>query len=60
MPDDYALFKAAKELGVPPWELARQPTYWRDRTLFFMRAEAEARAARRKMDEADARLRGGR
>ncbi len=29
-PDYYALIKAAKYLGVPPWELAERPTYWQE------------------------------
>lgn len=43
MPDDYTLFQAARLLGVPPWALAAQPTYWRDRALLFARAEQRAR-----------------
>lgn len=44
MPDDYALFQAAKYLGVAPWDLAERPNYWQDRALVFAEAEALARA----------------
>ena len=58
MPDDYPLFRAAQWLGVAPWDLARQSIYWLRRALFFMEAEASARAARRDLDEAAVRRRG--
>ena len=43
----YPLVRAAKYLGVAPWELAEQPTYWRDVALYFEAEErwAEAQAA---------------
>jgi hypothetical protein len=39
--------RAAKYLGVAPWDLAEQPTYWRDVALYFEAEErwAEAQAA---------------
>jgi len=40
MPDWYPLLKAAKYLGVAPWELAEQSIWWRDIALKAMSAEA--------------------
>jgi hypothetical protein len=39
----YALVRAARYLGVPPWELARQPAAWQDLALEFEAGEAWAR-----------------
>jgi len=41
-PDYYLLIKAARYLRVEVWELAKQPTFWRDAALLCERAEAEA------------------
>ncbi len=38
MPDWYPLVDAARELGVAPWELEKQPTYWRDRAIIYRNA----------------------
>lgn len=43
VPDDLALFQAARWLHVAPWELAKQPVYWRNRAHTFMGAEESAR-----------------
>jgi hypothetical protein len=43
-PEWYPLVRAAKYLGVPPWELARQPLYWTEVALAAMDAERRARA----------------
>lgn len=40
----YPLVRAARYLGVPPWELAAQPIYWRDVALYFESEEAWAQA----------------
>jgi hypothetical protein len=42
-PFDYVVVKAAKYLGVAPWDLIKQPLFWRQRALMFMRAEASGR-----------------
>lgn len=34
--------RAARYLGVPPWELAQRPTAWRDWALLSEAAEHEA------------------
>lgn len=39
MPPTYTLIRTAKWLGVAPWELARQPTYWQHWTLLAIEAE---------------------
>lgn len=46
MPERYALVKAASYLGVPPWELAERPTYWRDTALEAYQAEQQVEAER--------------
>jgi len=40
------LIRAARYLGVPPWELARMPTLWRDWALAAETAEVGAEADR--------------
>jgi len=42
MPDWYTLIKAARYLGVAPWELAEQPTEWVAWAYACQSAEAEA------------------
>lgn len=42
LPDWYPLIVAARYLGVPPWELYHQPTYWMDWAIIARSAEAEA------------------
>lgn len=42
-PEWYPLVRAAKYLGVPPWELARQPLYWTEVALAAMDGERRAR-----------------
>ncbi len=42
MPPEYELFRAARYLGVPPWELAQQPVWWMRLALTFEAAEAGA------------------
>jgi len=43
-PDWYLLLRAARYLGVAPWELAQRPTTWRDWALAAEQAEAQAEA----------------
>ncbi len=43
IPDDYALVQAARYLGVAPWDLIEQSTWWIDRALMFMTEEHEAK-----------------
>jgi hypothetical protein len=38
-PDFHLLFRAAKFLGVPPWELAAQSQAWLEWTLIEMQME---------------------
>jgi len=47
-PNWYRLLKAAKYLGVPPWELARQPLTWVEMAEAAQDAEAHARAVHEK------------
>jgi hypothetical protein len=42
-PDWYAIIRAAQYLGVPPWELMKQPIFWRIKALSAMSAEESAR-----------------
>lgn len=57
MPHEYALFRAAKYVGVPPWELEQQSVYWMNHALKFeaienevtrKRQERASKAAKRK------------
>lgn len=34
--------RAARIMGVAPWDLAKQPTYWRERAMLMDAAEREA------------------
>lgn len=43
VPDWYELIRAARYLGVPPWELAERPVWWRNRALEAEHAELSAR-----------------
>jgi hypothetical protein len=43
VPDWYVIIKAAKYLGVPPWELMKQSIFWREKALIAMAAENDAR-----------------
>jgi hypothetical protein len=40
-PEWYKLIRAARYLGVPSWELARQPVWWVDVAIIAEEAEAE-------------------
>jgi len=42
-PDWYPLLKAARFLGVPPWELAGRPLVWQQWALVAEAAEQEAK-----------------
>lgn len=45
-PDWYRLLRAAKYLGVPPWDLAERPVWWREVALAAEAAEATASKSR--------------
>lgn len=40
-PDWWFLIRAARYLGVAPWDLARQPVFWMDAALVTETVEAE-------------------
>ncbi len=42
-PDWYPLVRAARYLGVAPWELAERPAAWQNWALTAEAAESEAR-----------------
>lgn len=42
VPDTYELYRAAKYMGVAPWDLLERETIWRDLALMFERAELQA------------------
>jgi hypothetical protein len=42
MPDWYPLIRAARYLGVAPWELQAQPIAWQDWALMVENADAPA------------------
>lgn len=41
-PPRFLLIRAARYLGVPPWELAEQPAHWQHYALVMESAEAKA------------------
>lgn len=41
-PEWYLLLRAARYMGVPPWELARMPAAWRNYALAAENAEISA------------------
>ena len=43
VPDYYALVQSARYLGVAPWELAEQPSYWVQIAQVCEGAEIDAR-----------------
>lgn len=47
----YSLVQAAKYLGVPPWELAKQPVWWMNVALAAQSAESSA-GKRKKVSDA--------
>ena len=48
LPDWYMLLRAARYLGVAPWDLAAQPAHWFQWALQAERAEVEARTKKAK------------
>ena len=49
-PDWYPLLRAARYLGVAPWDLMQQSSLWTGWALTAERAEAEALEDKRQMD----------
>jgi len=43
--------RAAKYMGVPPWELLKQPIYWRNWALQAEKAENEAERQRQEAEK---------
>lgn len=46
VPQMYMLFRAAKYVGVPPWELSEQSIYWMNHALQYEQIENEAERKR--------------
>ena len=44
IPETYALFRAARYLGVAPWELEQQSVFWLNHALAYEAIENEAEA----------------
>lgn len=55
VPDLYALCKAAKWLGVAPWDLEERRPLWKNAALHFMQAETDPAVL--KAQQAMARMR---
>lgn len=49
VPDWYLVIRAARYLGVAPWEMLEQPSLWLGWALASERAENEAAAERQKL-----------
>lgn len=47
VPEWYLLIRAARYLGVPPWDLMQQPAIWREWALTAENAENKAHNAQR-------------
>jgi hypothetical protein len=47
-PEWYPLFRAARYLGVPPWELAKQPIFFQNCAIEMEAAHIEAENERAK------------
>lgn len=52
VPAWYSLIRAARYLGVPPWELLKQPIYWMEWALQSENAEDAAEAHHQQRAEA--------
>jgi len=39
MTEEYALIRAAKYLGVAPWELLERPLFWQQKALLYERVD---------------------
>lgn len=46
VPEEYEFLRAAKMLGVAPWELEQVSVYWTNAALEYARVEAEAQASK--------------
>jgi hypothetical protein len=51
VPATYALFRAAKYCGVPPWEMEQQSVYWINHALKYEAIENEATAKRQERSQ---------
>jgi hypothetical protein len=51
MPDWYPLIRAARYLGVAPWDLMEQPLYWSEWAITAEAAENEAQEEIRKQHQ---------
>ena len=56
MTDWYVLMRAARYLGVAPWELLDQPVYWQHKAIESERIDAEVEEARAEQARAEANL----
>ena len=50
MLDWYTTIRAARYLGVPPWELLQQPVFWQYKALESEGIDAEVQEARQQQD----------
>lgn len=54
IPEWYLVIRAARYLGVAPWDLIGQSSLWLGWALTAQRAESEAAEEKRKLNEASA------
>ena len=54
MQDWYVIIRAARYLGVAPWDLLNQPIYWQQKALEAERIDAEVQEAQAQQQKAEA------
>lgn len=59
MPEAYYVIRAARYLGVAPWDLAQQPRFWLDFALCCEYAESRAPEIAEAFADQKAKVQGG-
>lgn len=54
LPDWYPLLRAAKYLGVAPWDLLQQPLFWQQKAILAEKVESNVQEELQKRAEAEA------
>jgi hypothetical protein len=59
IPETYRLFRAAKYIGVSPWELSEQSVFWMNHALEYENIENKAERKRQERSQKAARRKRG-